>query len=43
VGLTGRLYDAMSYKGDSDEARRILEWKAGFVRARAYRRLFGEM
>ena len=41
--FTGRHYDAMSYKGDSDEARRILEWKACFVRARAYRRLFGEM
>jgi hypothetical protein len=43
VGFTGRRYDATSYKGDSGEARRILEWKACFVRARAYRRLFGEM
>ena len=43
MGFTGRRYDATSCKGDSDEARRILEWKACFVRGRAYRRLFGEM
>ena len=43
MGFTGRRYDATSCKGDSDEARRILEWKVCFVRGRAYRRLFGEM